>query len=41
MEPNDHTFIMLGCDYAFTEAQLDYTFMEKMMTVWNKKYPDI
>jgi hypothetical protein len=32
---------MLGCDYAFTEAKLDYNFMDKMMKVWNEKYPNV
>jgi hypothetical protein len=41
IEPNDHTFLMMGCDYAFTNAQLDYNFMDSMIKRWNKKHPKV
>ena len=30
-EANDHTYLMFGCDYAFTAAEVDYENMDRVI----------
>lgn len=40
-EASDHIFITYGCDFAFTQAEINYFFMDSVMNHWNKENPNI
>lgn len=40
-ERSDHVFITYGCDFAFTQAQINYFFMDNVIRHWNEENPDI
>jgi alpha-mannosidase len=40
-EANDHTYLMFGCDYAFTAAEVDYENMDRVIQHWNRAYPNV
>lgn len=40
-EQTDHAFLMFGCDFAFTNAKIDYESMERVMNHWNAAYPNV
>ena len=35
----DHVFLTFGCDFAFTQAEVDYFMLDEVMKRWNGKYP--
>jgi hypothetical protein len=35
---SDHVFITFGCDFAFTNADIDYYMLDEVIKMWNKKY---
>lgn len=40
-ERGDHIFITYGCDFAFTQAQINYFFMDAVIKHWNQENPNI
>lgn len=40
-EKSDHVFITYGCDFAFTQAQINYFFMDNVIRHWNQENPNI
>lgn len=40
-EESDHIFITYGCDFAFTQAQINYFFMDAVINHWNQENPNI
>jgi hypothetical protein len=31
----DHVLLTFGCDFAFTNAEIDYYYLDKVMELWN------
>lgn len=40
-EKSDHVFITYGCDFAFTQAQINYFFMDNVIRHWNQENENI
>jgi hypothetical protein len=40
-EASDHIFITYGCDFAFTQAQINYFFMDAVIKHWNVENPNV
>lgn len=40
-EKTDHVFITYGCDFAFTQAQINYFFMDNVIRHWNQENENI
>lgn len=40
-EKSDHIFITYGCDFAFTQAQINYFFMDNVIRHWNQENENI
>jgi len=40
-EESDHVFITYGCDFAFTQAQVNYFFMDAVVKHWNAEHENI
>ena len=38
-ESSDHVLLTFGCDFAFTNAEIDYYYLDKVMELWNNHYP--
>jgi hypothetical protein len=34
-DENDHVYMTFGCDFAFTNAKIDYFFLDKVLKHWN------
>jgi hypothetical protein len=37
----DDVYIAFGCDFAFTQAEVNYHNLDKVMKMWNTMYPDV
>ena len=38
---SDDIFLTFGCDFAYSEAHINYESMDNMIEAWNKMYPDV
>ena len=37
-DQSDHIFLMFGCDFSFTNANVNYAYLERVVKRWNHKY---
>ena len=37
----DDVFMTFGCDFSFTQAEVNYGFLDQVVTEWNKRFPDV
>mmetsp|Transcript_4442 Transcript_4442/g.6559 ORF Transcript_4442/g.6559 Transcript_4442/m.6559 type:complete len:187 (-) Transcript_4442:2013-2573(-) len=40
-EANDHVFLTFGCDFSFTQAEINYFYLDKIVNYWNEIYPEV
>jgi hypothetical protein len=40
-EATDHVFLTYGCDFSFTQADMNYFLFDKVMENWNTANPDV
>ena len=37
----DDIYLAFGCDFAFTQAEINYHNLDKVIKMWNSMYPDV
>lgn len=40
-DQNDDVYMTFGCDFAFTNAEIDYHFLDKVIKRWNQEFPNV
>lgn len=40
-EATDHVFLTFGCDFSFTQAEINYFYLDKVIEAWNSQNPDV
>lgn len=40
-QDSDNVYLTYGCDFSFTQAEVNYYYLDKVMKEWNKRYKDV
>lgn len=40
-QDGNDVYMTYGCDFSFTQAEINYFFLDKVIKHWNTIYPDV